>query len=112
MIVSNLDPDAQLALWANTVEMVGVHGSGMVNTMMMPSGGKHIEITGAPHINMDNGKEDFNHMVGHICQLRLAMAIGHRVRVIVSQRDKKLRPLIDLERVKKYLRDDAGVGGI
>lgn len=104
-IVSELDPDTQFRLFANTTQLIGVHGSGMVNTLMMPPRGKHTEIIGAPHIDMYTGKQDFRHMGGHICELRIAMAIGHRVRVIAcaSNRDAKQRPVINLEWLKKHL---------
>ena len=108
-IVSELEPEEQFALFANTTDLIGVHGSGMINTMMMPSGGTHTEITGAPHINMDTGKFDFRHLQGHNCMLRLATAIGHQVRVIISKRDLQQRPLIDLDLVKENLLNVAGI---
>lgn len=44
--VSELDPESQFALWANTTDIVGVHGAGMMNMIMMPFGANYTEITG------------------------------------------------------------------
>ena len=101
--VSELSTDAQFSLWANTTDLIGVHGSGMINSMMMPCCGRHTEITGAPYYDMNSGKIDVSHMTGHICLIRLARAIGHKVRVIPSMRDMQNRSVIDLDQVKRYL---------
>lgn len=62
--VASLDPEAQYALWANTTDIVGIHGSGLINTIMMPSGGNYTEILAKPE------KTTF---------MRHAMATGHQV---------------------------------
>ena len=104
-LVSEMEPDEQFALFANTTDLIGIHGSGMINTMMMPPGGTHTEITGAPHIDFDTGKSDYRHLQGHNCMLRFATIIGHQVNAITSIRDQQNRPLIDLDLVKKNILD-------
>ena len=96
--VSTLEPDAQLNLWANTTDIIGVHGSGMMNMIMMPLGGNHTEIIGASYVNQHGNEVYGNKMV-----LRCAIAAGHRVRAITSKRNKEGRPEIDLEKVRNMI---------
>ena len=51
--ISKIDPKAQLVLLANTTDMVGIHGAGMMNMTFMPAGGNFTEITGAPGAPVD-----------------------------------------------------------
>lgn len=39
--VSELEPESQFALWANTADIVGIHGAGMMNMIMMPEGANY-----------------------------------------------------------------------
>ena len=95
--LSTLDPETQFALWANTTDIVGIHGAGMMNMIMMPSGGNYTEIAGASgHPNSPSSP----------CPnwiIRCAWAAGHRVRGIVGQRSPLGRPVIDIERLEAAL---------
>ena len=85
--VSELDSNAQFALWANTTDIVGIHGAGMMNMIMMPSEGNYTEIVGARTSSTP----------------RCAMAAGHRVGVLASVRDIQGRSHIDLDRLEALL---------
>ena len=95
---STLDPNSQLELWANTKHIIGVHGSGMMNMIMMPQGGNYTEIFGASYKNK-HGKEVY----GNKMIMRCAIAAGHVVRVITSKRNKEDRPEINLVQVRNLL---------
>lgn len=95
---SKLSLDAQLALWPNVTDLIGVHGSGMMNLLMMPEGGNYTEIAGAPYINI-RGET----VVVEPLTLRCAIAAGHHVRGIVGIRNKEDQPMIDLEQITKIM---------
>ena len=97
--VSRYDLDAQLELWANTTDIMGVHGAGMMNMIMMPQGGNHTEIIGASYINKQG-----NEVYGNKEILFSAIAAGHRVRAITSKRNKEGRPEINLEKVRTLVK--------
>ena len=89
--VSAMEPEKQFSLWANTTDMVGIHGAGMLNMIMMPPGGNYTEI-GAT--------------INRSCTVRCAMAAGHRVGVLESgARDPRGRQMIDLDRLGTLLID-------
>lgn len=96
--VSNINPDAQLSLWANTSDIVGIHGSGMMNMIMMHENGNYTEIAGPPTNSTRNGN---GLCPNHI--LRCAMAAGHRVRGLASNRDAQGSSVIDLVRLEELL---------
>ena len=87
--VSALDPDSQFALWANTTDIVGIHGAGMMNMIMMPFGGNYTEIAATTDLS---------------CTVRCAMAAGHRVRVLENgARDAQGLLEIDLGQLEALL---------
>lgn len=88
--VSRLDIETQLALWTNTTDIVGVHGAGMMNMIMMPEGSRYTEITGATR--------------GPFYTARCAMAAGHKVAGTTGPLDAKGNAVIDLDAVKKLLK--------
>ena len=85
--VSTLEPEAQFALWANTTHIVGIHGAGMMNMIMMPRG-NYTEITDRSHCHLT---------------ARCAMAAGHQVSVIPELKDSHNRLMIDLDRLQSVL---------
>ena len=89
---SELDPESQLALWANTVDIVGVHGAGMMNMIMMPQGSNYTEIAGAP---AEPGTPNNT--------VRSAMAIGHNVSGIAGSRDDRGQAVIDIDRLVEVM---------
>ena len=93
--VSALDPEAQFDLWANTSDIVGVHGAGMMNMIMMPPGSNYTEIAG---MSGENRGRCPNWVI------RCALASGHRVRGIAGTLDREDRPTIDIERLEGILR--------
>ena len=99
--VSALDPHAQLSLWANTIEMVGIHGAGMMNMIMMPRDGKSIytEIFGGRESSEENFERRF------LQTGRCALAAGHRINLLASGLDQESRPIIDIERLESLLRN-------
>ena len=96
--VSALDPEDQFALWANTTDIVGIHGAGMMNMIMMPSGSNFTEIAGAAH---ELGEKvhcpNFN--------VRCAMAAGHNVGGLSATIDAQGNPVIDLDKLEAMLLD-------
>ena len=89
--ISPLDPESQFALWANTSDIVGIHGAGMMNMIMMPSGGNYTEIA---------GNEDVSVLI------RCAMSAGHRVAMLEdSAVDAQGLLEIDLNRLEAMLLD-------
>ena len=91
--VSELGPKEQFMLWPNATDIVGIHGSGMMNMIMMPSGGNYTEITGTDK----RGRSCPNWTA------RCAMAAGHRVGCLVCARDAQDRQSIDLDRLVALL---------
>ena len=93
---SKLDPESQFPLWANATEIIGVHGAGMMNLIMMSPGHGYTEITGAPYSR--NGRVRTPRW-----NARCAISFGHKVNVIASTVDAQGRPVIDLERLEIFL---------
>ena len=94
--ISRLDSDAQFRIWANCTDIVGIHGAGMMNMLMMPEGSKYTEITGAPvdiipvrHAPTSVG--------------RCAMAAGHDASALSGELDREGRPAIDIERLEAII---------
>ena len=99
--VSALDPYEQLTLWANTTHLLGVHGAGMMNMIMMPTGGTYIEIANPANVNGYTKKIESAHpFIAYS-----AMAAGHKVLGVESMRDQQGRPVIDLRSVERILRE-------
>ena len=96
--VSSLAPEDQLALWANTTDIVGIHGAGMLNMIMMPSGSNYTEIAGAAHELGGKGHCP-NSMV------RCAMAAGHNVGGLSASLAAQGNPVIDLDKLEAMLLD-------
>ena len=97
--VSTLDAESQFDLWANTTDIVGIHGAGMMNMIMMPRGGNYFEIAGAPSKTYPSGTP--NNIV------RSAMASGHHANGMASSLDEEERPIIDIERLVEILNDSS-----
>lgn len=91
--VSEIDPEEQFALWANTTDIVGIHGAGMMNMIMMPPGGNYTEIArmwpGGPY--------------GANWCARCAVAAGHNVAGLATPPDSQGRMEIDLDRLELLL---------
>ena len=94
---SSLDPEGQFALWANASSIVGVHGAGMKNMIMMPAGSFYAEIAGNA-----TGREYAAKRA--ILTTRCAAAAGHRVHGIESSHDDDYRQWIDIGRLEEMLR--------
>jgi capsular polysaccharide biosynthesis protein len=88
--VSRLDIETQLALWTNTTDIVGIHGAGMMNMIMMPQGTRYTEITGATR--------------GPFYTARCAISAGHNVAGTTGPLDEKGNAVIDLDALKKVLK--------
>ena len=95
--IAKLDPDAQFRLWANCGDIVGIHGAGMMNCLMMPEGSNYAEIAGAPF-------DLLPHMYCRTSIVRCAMAAGHRICGLIGDMDDEGRPIIDLDRLEEILR--------
>ena len=93
--VSTLEPEDQFMLWANTTDIVGIHGAGMMNMIMMPLGGHYTEIAGTLQRNL--------HSPCPNTTIRSAMASGHHICGISSGHDLQGRPVIDIERLEAEL---------
>ncbi|WP_082630735.1 glycosyltransferase 61 family protein [Roseovarius atlanticus] len=89
--VSKLAVEDQFALWANTTDILGVHGAGLMNMIMMPSGSRFTEITGAPH--------------GPAFIARCAVAAGHDVAGFNGHQNSDNQPEIDLKALDKLLKE-------
>lgn len=96
--ISKIDPENQLALWANAAGIVGIHGAGMMNMMFMPPGGGYAEVGGAPPVETKPKRLSPN------WGARCAMIAGHRVGGLLGGRDVEGRPVIDIERLEAILR--------
>ena len=92
--VSTLGPEAQLSLWGNTSDIVGIHGAGMMNMIMMPSGGNYTEIA----VATPQGKP-----FSQSWTIRCAMAAGHRVNVLLCAENAQGSMEIDLDRLEALL---------
>ena len=94
---STLDPEGQFGLWANASSIVGVHGAGMMNMIMMPAGSFYAEIAGNA-----SGPEYATKRA--ILTTRCAVAAGHRVHGLVSSQDDDYRQWIDIGGLEEMLR--------
>ena len=94
--VSKLDPEDQFALWSNTTDIVGIHGAGMMNMIMMPSEGNYTEIAGASGPN-------HRRTPCPNTTIRCAVAAGHQVCGINSVVDEQGRPMIDIAQLESVL---------
>lgn len=94
--ISKIDPDAQFRIWANCADIVGIHGAGMMNMLMMPEGSKYTEIAGAPVdiIPVKHAPTSIG---------RCAMAAGHDVGALSGDLDREGRPAIDIERLEAII---------
>ena len=97
-VVNTLEMDSkeQFALWANTTDIVGIHGAGMMNMIMMPSGGIYTEIA-----RMGPRKKTY----GKSWTARCAVAAGHHVAVIAFPPDAQGHQEIDLDQLESLLSD-------
>lgn len=95
---SKLNCKEQLPLWANVTNILGVHGAGMMNFIMMFPGQRFTEIAGAPH-------PVGNRVLTTRYIARCALAFGHRVNVVASKLDTRGHSAIDLERLEDVLND-------
>jgi capsular polysaccharide biosynthesis protein len=87
--VSRMDIQTQLTLWANTTDLVGIHGAGMMNMIMMPEGSRYTEITGAVR--------------GPFYTARCAIAAGHNVAGITEPLDAKGAAQINTTALRELL---------
>lgn len=97
---SKLAPEDQFRLWANTTDIVGVQGSGMMNMIMMPPG-NYFEIHGFP-VDKREGRKFF----AQLLTLRCAIAAKHhRVMGIPSaySPDGPHASVIDIEHLERIL---------
>ena len=99
--VSALDPEAQFKLWANTTNIVGVHGAGMMNMIMLQKNVNYTEIAGAGSSILGQRSPCPNWIY------RCALSAGHNVRGIVSTIDLQGRPVIDIKRLESALMRNA-----
>ena len=96
---SKLDAESQFSLWANATEIIGVHGAGLMNLLMIFPGSGFTEITGSPHAH-------YGPVQTPKYTARCALAFGHKVNVIASTLDPKGCPRIDLERLDIFLSEE------
>ena len=93
--VSTLEPEDQFVLWANATSIVGINSAGMMNMIMMPSGGNYIEIAGDSWPDLRSPCPNST--------IRCAMAVGHKICGISSGHDLQGRPAIDIDRLEAEL---------
>lgn len=97
METSSLDVQRQFEIWANATSIVGVHGAGMMNMIMMPVCSLYIEI-GCYAVDKD-------YAAGRsLMTTRCAAAAGHRVNGIEAAIDEEGRKTIDIGRFETLLR--------
>ena len=101
--VSEIDVNAQFALWANTTDIVGIHGSGMMNMIMMPSGGNYCEIVPMP---ANSNQPWLCPVILYCC----AMAAGHRTRALSGAVNEQGRPEVNLDRLEALLHEVLSLG--
>ena len=94
--ISKLGPDAQFRLWADCTGIVGIHGAGMMNCLMMPEGSSYAEVAGAPFDPLPE-----KYMPTSI--VRCAMAAGHGICGLAGDMDCEGRPFVDLDRLEDML---------
>lgn len=85
---TDLSPADQFALWRNTTDIVGIHGAGMMNMIMMPAG-RYTEITPHPR--------------GPVYTARCAMAAGHDMAGYTADAAPEEQSRIDLEKLDAIL---------
>ena len=90
---SRIDPEEQFALWTNTTDIVGIHGAGMMNMMMMPPG-NYTEIMRMEGPDLRRGKNWI---------ARCAIAAGHSVAGLPVRLGAKDRPELDLRLLETLL---------
>ena len=98
--ISKLDPEAQFQLWANCEDIVGIHGAGMINNLMMPPDSNYTEIAGAPF-------DPIPYKYSRMSTVRCAMAAGHRTGGLIGNINGEGRPIIDLEALEAVIRQAA-----
>ena len=89
--ISMISPEDQLALRVDATGIVGIHGAGMMNMIMMPTGGNCTEISGAPAVPEPE----------LFCPDRIercATVAGHRPIGLTGMLDRNRLPMINLER--------------
>ena len=95
--ISKLGPDAQFRLWADCAGIVGIHGAGMMNCLMMPEGSSYVEVAGAPFDPLPE-----KHMPTSV--VRCAMAAEHEICGLAGDMDGEGQPFVDLGRLEEMLR--------
>ena len=95
VLATALEPEKQFELWANTTDIVGIHGAGMMNMIMMPWGGNYTEIAGA---SGSNGRSACPNST-----IRCALAAGHRVCGLSTAVDPQGRKMIDISQLEAAL---------
>ena len=97
LVASSLDVESQFEIWANAASIVGVHGAGMMNMIMMPVGSLYIEI-GCYASDREYAA------CRSILTTRCAAAAGHRVNGIEAELDEEGRQTIDIGKFEALLR--------
>lgn len=89
ILASDLSLDEQLDLWSNTSDMVGIHGAGMMNMIMMPGESRYTEIVPHPR--------------GPFYTARCAIAAGHDVAGYPAESGPDGQSQIDLDMLGSIL---------
>ena len=95
--ISKIDPENQLALWANATDIVGIHGAGMMNMIFMPPDGNYAEIAGAPVVSDPD-------LHCPCWMARCSMIAGHEASGLLGDLDEEGHPVIDIVRLEAILR--------
>ena len=95
--VSSLEAESQFEIWANSSSIVGIHGAGMMNMVMMPVGSLYTEISG-------NAVNQEYAAARSMLTTRCAAAAGHRVNGLESSLDEQDGQWIDIGRLEALLR--------